>query len=253
MKFVLIHGAWHGGWCWRHVAHRLRAAGHEVYAPTMTGLGERAHHLAPSTGLTTFIDDACAVLEYEELQDVVLVGHSFGGPVISGVADRMPQRLRRLIYLDALIVQNGQSGLSILPPQVQAERSRTIDAEGLRMAIPAPEKFGVFEPQQAQWLMRRLTPHPLNAYREPLLLRHPLGNGLPKTYIAVTDPWYAPLADVRTWVKAQPDWDWREIAAGHDAMVTSPDALADLLISIAESDEKSAMAPGTLSAPSPSR
>ena len=234
MNFVLIHGAWHGGWCWRHVASRLRAAGHDVFTPTMSGLGERAHQLTSATGLSTFIDDGCAVLECEELQDVVLVGHSFGGPVISGMADRMKQRIRQLIYLDALIVHSGQSGLSILPPEVQAERSRTIDPEGLRMAIPAPEKFGVFEPSQAQWLLRRLTPHPLNAYREPLQLQHPLGNGLPKTYIAVTDPWYAPLADVRAWVMAQPDWGWRKIAGGHDAMVTSPEALADLLISIAD-------------------
>lgn len=233
MTFVLIHGAWHGGWCWRDVAGRLRAAGHEVFAPTMTGLGERAHLLDAGTGLSTFIDDACAVIECEELTEVVLVGHSFGGLVISGVADRMKDRIAQLVYLDALVVENGQSGLGILPEAVQRERSRTIDEEGLRMAIPTPDKFGVSDPAQAAWLLRRLSPHPLKAYTEPLCLRHPVGNGLPKTYIAVTDPWYAPLAAIRDRLRAREDWAWREIAGGHDAMVTSPAALADMLLDIA--------------------
>ena len=233
MNFVLVHGAWHGGWCWRAVAASLRAAGHQVFTPTLTGLGERAHLLKPDVCLSTFIEDICAVIQAEELSDVVLVGHSFGGAVISGVADRIPHALRQLIFLDALIVQSAQSALSILPPAVQEERSRTIDAEGLRMAIPSPDKFGVSVPEQAAWLQRQLTPHPLKAYTEPLHLQHPLGNGLPKTYVAVTDPWYPPFAGLREWIKSQPDWQWREIAAGHDAMLTSPDALSALLQDLA--------------------
>lgn len=234
MNFVLIHGAWHGGWCWREVAALLRADGHQVSTPTMTGLGDRADLLDASVALSTYIDDACALIENEALQDVVLVGHSFGGLVISGVADRMPERLRQLVFLDALIVQDGQSAMSILPPDVQAERSRTIDVEGLRMAVPSPDKFGVLDPEQAAWLVRHLTPHPLKTYIEPLTLRHPVGNGLPKTYIAVTAPWYAPLASVRSWVKSQSDWTWREIATGHDAMLTAPAALTKLLIESAQ-------------------
>ncbi len=233
MNFVLVHGAWHGGWCWRHVADKLRACGHQVLTPTMTGLGERAHLLDQHTSLSTCIADIAGVIDAEEWQDVVLVGHSFAGPVITGVADRMPERLKQLVYLDALVVQHGQSALSLFSADVQQERSRTIDPEGLRMAIPSPEKFGVTDPTQQAWLKRRLTPHPLKAYTEPLKLRHPFGNGLPKTYIAVTDPWYPPLAALRDWVRAQPDWQWREIAAGHDAMVTAPDALAELLLAIA--------------------
>lgn len=233
MNIVLVHGAWHGGWCWREVAARLRAAGHALFTPTLTGLGERAHLLRADTGLLTHIDDICAVLAAEELGDVLLVGHSFAGLVITGVADRVPERLRRLVYLDALVVGSGASALSAFPADVQRERARTIDAEGLRMAIPSPEKFGVFDPAQVAWLQRRLTPHPLKAYTDPLPLRHPPGNGLPRTYIAVTDPWYAPLAAIREDVRAQPGWDWRELAAGHDAMLTSPDALADLLDGLA--------------------
>ena len=229
MNFVLVHGAWHGGWCWRHVAAQLRAAGHTVYTPTMTGLGERAHLLRADTGLSTCIDDIGAVILNEELDDVVLVGHSFAGPVITGVADRMPERLRQLVYLDAIVVGHGQSALSLFSEEVQRERRRTTDVEGLRMAIPDPAKFGVTDPMQVAWLHRRLTPHPLNADTEPLQLRHPPGNGVRKTYIAVTDPWYPPLEELRARLREQPDWEWRELATGHDAMVTAPVALADLL------------------------
>lgn len=237
MVFVLVHGAWHGGWCWRQVAALLRARGHEVFTPTLTGLGERAHLLRPDTGLDTCIADVCAVIEAEELHDVVLVGHSFAGPVISGVADRLADRLRQLVYLDALVVKSGESALSVFPPEVQRERSMTIDPEGLRMAIPDPAKFGVTDPVQAAWLRRRLTPHPLKAYTDPLRLQNPLGCGLRKTYIAVTEPWYAPLAAVRDWVRSQPDWEFRELVAGHDAMLTSPEALAVLLMSLATEQE----------------
>ena len=235
MNFVLVHGAWHGGWCWRDVAAVLRTAGHQVFTPTMTGLGERAHLLNAQVGLSTFIDDIAAVILSEELDNVVLVGHSFGGHVINGVADRMPQLLRQLIYLDGLVVQHGQSALSIMPPAVQAERNRTMDAEGLRMTIPSPDQFGLSDPAQLAWVMRQLTPHPLKGYTEPLQLQHPLGNGLPKTYIAVTDPCYPPLAELRQWVRSQPDWDWRELAACHNAMVSAPLALASLLMELAGS------------------
>ncbi len=233
MNFVLVHGAWHGGWCWRDVARTLRAAGHEVFTPTMTGLGERAHLLNAAVDLSTCIEDVCSLIRNEELSDVVLVGHSFAGPVISGVADRMPQALRQLIFLDALIVQHGQCALDVLPPAVREERSRTLDAEGLRMAIPEPVKFGITDPAQAAWLRRRLTPHPLKAYSQPLQLSAPIGNGLACTYIAATDPWYGAGQASRDWVKAQADWGWREIAAGHDAMVSQPQLLARMLQEIA--------------------
>ena len=231
--FMLVHGAWHGGWCWHDVAERLRKAGHMAYAPTMTGLGDRAHLLRADTGLSTCIDDICASIEAEELRDIVLVGHSFAGVVISGVADRLAGSIRQLVYLDALVVQHGQSALSVFPEEVQQERRRTIDAQGWRMAIPEASKFGVTEAQQVAWLKRRLTPHPLKAYTDALTLQHPLGNGLPKTYVAVTSPWYAPLASVRQAVRTQSDWDYCELLAGHDAMVTSPGALADLLCALA--------------------
>jgi pimeloyl-ACP methyl ester carboxylesterase len=116
--FVLVHGGFHGGWCWSRVAPALRARGHTVFTPTQTGCGERSHLMSKSITLDTFVDDVANALRWEDLHDVVLVGHSFGGLAITGVADRMPQRIRQLIYLDSLIVQNGQCAFDLLEPEV---------------------------------------------------------------------------------------------------------------------------------------
>src|SRR5260221_1599406 len=125
--FVLVHGAWHGGWCWSRVADRLRAAGHEVFTPTQTGLGERKHLLSKDITLDTFTGDIVNVIEVEELSSVVLVGHSFGGLAISGVADAMPDRIRHLVYLDSLMAEGGRSPFYSLPPDVVAARRRTAE------------------------------------------------------------------------------------------------------------------------------
>ena len=124
--FVLVHGAWHGGWCWREVADLLRGRGHRVFAPTLTGLGERRHLMSANISLATFVADVAGVIEAEELEDIILVGHSHGGAVISGVADAMPERIRALVYLDATILQNGESAFGVLPAEVVDERRRKV-------------------------------------------------------------------------------------------------------------------------------
>ncbi len=232
--YVLVHGAWHGGWCWTRVADQLRAAGHRVFTPTCTGLGEREHLLASSITLDTFITDVGNVLRFEDLQEVTLVGHSFGGLAISGVADRMPERVRRLIYLDSLLVQPGQRPLDILPPQVAQERTELAaqSSGGLSLPAPPPAAFGVTDPEAAAWLQERLRPHPFGTYTSALEVRAPLGNGLPCTYVACTDPAYAALQGVWDWVRSQSGWRWLELATGHDAMVTAPDALTALLFEL---------------------
>ncbi|MBV9756124.1 MAG: alpha/beta fold hydrolase [Alphaproteobacteria bacterium] len=230
--FVLVHGAWHGGWCWARVAPLLAAAGHRILTPTCTGLGDRAHLLSPAVGLDTFIDDVAAAIATEELTDIVLVGHSFAGSVISGVADRMPERIAQLIYLDATVLRSGQSPFDMIPPDVVAARRRAAaeSSGGLTLPVPPASAFGVDDPADAAWLARHLRPHPLKTYEDPLRLQNPLGNGRPKTYIACTQPEYAVLAPVRAWVQAQPDWAFGQIATGHDAMVTAPELLARTLL-----------------------
>ena len=231
--YVLLHGAWHGAWCWQKLTPLLEARGAQVHTPTQTGLGERAHLLSPSVGLETFVDDLMQVLVDEDLWDVILVGHSFGGNAITAVADRCPERLRHLVYLDAVIPRSGQSAMSQLSLELQqARRQAAIESSGgLTMPVPDARAFGVSDPDDARWLSAHLTPHPIKTYEDALTLNHPPGHGVPTTYIAVT-PDYGPTEKSRDYAKAQPDWNYLELAAGHDAMVTSPEALAEMLWAI---------------------
>jgi pimeloyl-ACP methyl ester carboxylesterase len=229
--FVLVHGAWHGSWCWRAVAAGLRERGHTVHTPTQTGLGERAHLISKSITLDTFVDDIANVIKYEELDDIVLVGHSFGGSSISGVADRMPERIRRLVYLDSSILENGQSPFSRLPKDIVEARTKLAETSSGGLSIPPPpaSAFGVTDPAQAKWLEARLTPHPFSTFASPLNLAHKVGNGRPATYIVCADPVYAPLQSSRDWVRKN-GMTVREIRAGHDAMVVAPEALTEMLM-----------------------
>ena len=233
--FVLVHGAWHGSWCWRRVAGALRAAGHVVFTPTLTGLGERAHLLQPGLTIEHFATDVANVIETEELQRVILVGHSFAGGPISVVADRNPEALKRLIYLDAVLLENGENAFSKLEPAIVAQRVKLAreTSEGLTIPAPPPATFGVTEMHDAAWLQRRLTPQPLNSYQEPIRLNHPLGNGVNKTYIACIDPAYEALVPTHEWVRRQNGWQYLEFASGHDAMVIRPEALAEVLVDCA--------------------
>lgn len=233
--FVLVHGAFHGGWCWRHVADRLVAAGARVFTPTMTGLGERAHLLTRQVGLETFIADALGVIAAEEVSDVILVGHSFGGMVISGVADRRPGLIRRLVYLDAIVPENGRSALDLLPPDVAATRRRGAreSSGGLSIPVPPAASFDVPPGSDLDWLERRLTPHPLAAYADPIALSAPVGNGLPRTYIRCADPVYRAVQASYERVAGLPGWDMLDLPTGHDAMITAPDLLAATLLELA--------------------
>jgi pimeloyl-ACP methyl ester carboxylesterase len=233
--YVLVHGAWHGGWCWRRVAERLRHDGHAVFTPTCTGLGERAHLMSRDITLDTFTQDIAAVVEAEELSDIVLVGHSFGGLAISGVADCMPERIRHLVYLDALLVRPGESPFDILAPEVVARRTKAAEESSGGLSLPpqAPASFGVTDEADVAWLKRRLTPHPITTYASPLNINNPVGNGLPRTYVACTEPAYTFLDEVKAWVRQEEGFRWIEMATGHDAMITAPDELARILADIA--------------------
>ncbi|NMI01768.1 alpha/beta fold hydrolase [Pseudonocardia acidicola] len=225
--FVLVHGAYHGGWCWRRVATLLRGAGHEVFTPTLTGLGERAHLLSGDVGLGTVVQDVVAVLETEELTDVVLVGHSFGALAVLGAADRVPERIRRLVLLDGLVVDAGQTGFDGLPAEVVAQREADAQRRGGGIAIPPPpaSAFGVLDADDAAWVERRLTPHPLRSYREPLAVDKPLGNGLPVAYLYCANPPYTAIASGHEIVRRE-GWTWHELATGHDAMISAPELVA---------------------------
>ncbi len=228
--FVLVHGAWHGGWCWSRAAEVLRARGHKVTTPTMTGLGERSHLLSRDITLTTFGQDLIAHLEFEDLTDVVLVGHSFGGSPISYAAEHARDRISQLVYLDANVIEGGETPLSRNPPDVIALRMQMAEDHDGQLSLPPPPALaiGITDPDDAAWLERMMRPHPFQTFITPLEIEGPPGASLPSEYIVCTKPIYAPLSPARDRVKGY-GWPVREIAAGHDCMVSAPDALADLL------------------------
>ncbi|HEU4322687.1 MAG TPA: alpha/beta fold hydrolase [Roseiflexaceae bacterium] len=220
--FVLVHGATAGGWQWAAVAQLLRDSGHAVYTPTLAGLGERAHLLSRSVDLDTHIEDVAGLLRVEDLCGVVLVGKSYAGMVVTGVAERVPERLRRLVYLDAMVPEDGQSMLDVLGP-VAAEHLRAlVQSQGDGWLLPLPP--GAPE---------RLTPHPFACLTQPLPLRNPAARLLPRTYIRCTlGPSEGPhgLATARMLQRGRAQgWDTYEINADHDAEQHAPALVAGLL------------------------
>jgi pimeloyl-ACP methyl ester carboxylesterase len=231
--FVLVHGGWHGGWCWKYVTPLLREAGHEVYAPTLTGVGERAHLARPDTGLETHIQDIIGVLTYEDLRDIVLVGHSLGGPVITGVADRVPERIAHLVYLDASVPRDGEADVDCYPPAFGARAwAEGLLAEGKHAIDPIVEEqpFGITKEDDVLWVKSKFTPHPIKAFLDPLRLTNPDPCANARTFILCTlaDPAWTSVARART----EPGWRVRELQAGHDAMVTAPQELVALLLAL---------------------
>lgn len=232
--YVLVHGAWHGGWCWSRVLPLLRAAGHEAHAVTLTGLGERAHLLNAEVGLATHIDDVLNLIRCEELDDVVLVGHSYGGVVITGVADRLqqstPDLLKHLVYLDAVIPYPGEGWSSQHPPEVVKARLEAARASG-GMSIPAPDSaiYGLQDADR-EWVNRRLTPQPLRIYHDTLDFDSERLAQLPRIYIDCTEPALPVIDPNRARVRGQPGWRVVELATGHDAMVSAPQPLAAMLL-----------------------
>jgi pimeloyl-ACP methyl ester carboxylesterase len=229
--YVLVHGAYHGGWCWKFVANILRAQGHRVFTPTLTGLGERAHLSAFNPDLDMMITDIVQVIETEELTDVILVGHSFAGTVVSGVTDRLGTVIRHLVYLDALVIESGKAVTDGGSPEMREAFGALRIANGGNGLIDTPpiDFFALKTATQAQWVARRLTPQPVESFFSKLKLNHPLGNGRPVTYITCTDPYFKPTEPSREFAKTRPGWKHMDIATGHDAMVSAPEQLTRFL------------------------
>jgi pimeloyl-ACP methyl ester carboxylesterase len=233
--YLLVHGAYHGAWCWKDVARRLRLLGHTVFTPTLTGLGERSHLLAFRPGLETFIEDIAQVLRFEDLSDVILVGHSFAGPVISAIADRMRARIRHLVFLDALVLRDGECAADRSPPERMALYRQRADETNDGLGVPpvSPEYFGITDPLIGAWLKTKLTPHPVQTYEDRLMLTNALGNDLPATYIACTNPLHPITWQSRELAKSQYGWRYLELPTSHDAMITMPRELTEMLLATA--------------------
>lgn len=234
--FVLVHGSNGGGWVWKKLTPLLRAAGHDVYAPTLTGLSDRSHLLHCEVDLTTHITDVTNLVAYEDLADVILVGNSYGGMVITGVAAMAPERLKLLVYLDAYVPEDGQSEADLWPPERRA-MAEEAEAEAEGLAQPPPLAiFGVNDPELVDWINERVSPQPVSTYIEPVPPGNVKSEVLPRVFIhctgnpSTTPDVFGPFA-----VKARDKgWDVYEIATGHLAMLTAPKELSELLHAISE-------------------
>ena len=233
--YVLVHGAWGGAWVWRRVLGPLRAAGHEVHAVTLTGDGERAHLRRPDISLQDHVDDVLGLIDAEELRGVVLVGHSYGGMVITAAADallaRGPGWLRHLVYVDAMVPVPGESWSSGHSPGVVQARLAVAAAHGNALPPPDPRDFGLDGPD-GEWLLRHQVPHPFGMYREPVHFDAERWSRVPRLFIDCNRPAFPTIETMRRRVREQPGWRVAEMGTGHYPMVTRPAELAAHLLSV---------------------
>lgn len=228
--FVLIHGMWHGAWCWKKVTPRLRAAGHEVHAVTLTGVGERSHLHYPDIDIYTHIQDVVGVLEFEDLTNVILVGHSLSGFMTRAVAERVPERVAQLISVDGRIPVNGQP-FKTMWPEIWADLCQRAQASSdEQWSSPDAERtFGVTG-ADLEWMMSKLTPHPLNTWETPLSFSNASACSIPRTFIHCTEGLSPEEMATEEKDCVQKGWHYRQLLTGHDAMITAPEELTGLLL-----------------------
>ena len=240
-NFVLVHGAWHGAWCWRRVQPALVRLGHVAHAVTLTGVGERAHLLSKAITLETHIADVAGLIDAEELQDVVLVVHSYAGMIGTAIADRMPQRIQHLVYVDAALPEPGESWSARHTPATRDSRIEAAKAsQHYTLPPPDPAIFGLSGDDHA-WVARRQTPHPAEPYTHPLAFSIERVASVPRTFIDCTSPPLATIDSIRQRVRDPQFWGgaWQrggrvvEMQTGHDPMVSAPEDLVRILLDCA--------------------
>lgn len=234
-NFVLIHGGGHGGWCYQPVARLLQKAGHIVYAPSLTGLADRAHLVSDKVDLDMHITDVVRLLEYEDLTDVIIVGHSYGGMVITGVADRATARVGHRVYLDAAYPRHDESLLEHAGPMISATRPLGKIIDGVELVMPpeimGPEVFGVVDPVQNAWAKTRLTLQPWKCFEQKLQLHNEAAmRAIPESHLICTVT--KPGRDMDLLMQRSNGRVW-DIDTGHDLMITEPDWVAEKLQIIA--------------------
>ncbi|MEU1517577.1 alpha/beta fold hydrolase [Streptomyces sp. NPDC005811] len=229
--FVLVHGAWHGGWVWRNTEAHLRAVGHHTYAPTLTGLSDRAHLLDPQVSLTTHVEDIVALIVAHDLREVVLVGHGYGGQVVTGAADRLAERLARRVHVDAFVGGDGDSAISLLPAAVAAEHRERVSLAGFGWLVPVPSAKALDGDARngVDRALPRLTAQPWRSYTEPLSLAGQ-ADLVPGVFVECTDGMGVCASQARR--AAARGWPVHRVEARHDAMLTVPRTLVDVLLRI---------------------
>jgi pimeloyl-ACP methyl ester carboxylesterase len=241
--YVLVHPAWHGAWFWNKVVPLLREPGHRVVTPTLTGLGERSHLARPEVGLATHVDDVVTAITEEDVRDVVLVGHSSSGAVITGVADRVPDRLALVVYLDAFVPEHGQSVFDLVAPERREMFEALVRTEGDGWLVPrfAPppwativrDMWGVADGEDQRWMVERLRPTPVGHFRDPVEAANAAAEAVSRVYVRFLK-FPNPRFDRHAAMARQSErWHYRELEGPHHAAVTMPDEVSNLLIELA--------------------
>ena len=230
--FVLVHGAWAGGVIWRPIAKALRSASHEVYTPTLTGIGERRHLLGREITLSTHVQDVLAVLDYEDLSDIVLVGHSYGGMVVTGVADTLPDKIASLVYLDAFVPENGQSLFSMVPADHRAQPLSASGEEWLTAPLP-PEAFGNPSQKVRDFMARKGMPQPTACFSQPVKLTGGIERIRRKTYIYCNDPEPTVFTPLYESLKNRSGWVVRTLRCTHFPQMDMAEELTAMLTAAA--------------------
>ncbi|MFK7995770.1 MAG: alpha/beta fold hydrolase [Granulosicoccus sp.] len=239
-NYVLVHGAWHGGWCYRDTAAALRRAGHNVFTPTHTGVGERAHQANESITLETHVRDVLGCIEAEELDEVILCGHSYGGMVITQLADRIPDKISALVYIDAFVPEHGESLIDLLSKALEPEIAAQFivgfrgdgsqPSDGMMQPIPA-EMFGILE-QNRPWVERRCVPQSLATFEMPVLIGGNANKIANRTYL-LADNWDpSPFRYFADKFSADSSWKIVKMPSSHDIMVDMPEELATELLKL---------------------
>src|SRR4051794_17269472 len=231
--FVLVHGGGHGGWCWQRVAKLLRTHGHDVYTPTLTGFGERSHLDTTSVTFETFVLDVANVLEFEDLHDVVLVGHSMGGVIIPRVAEHAPDRIAAVVWLAAVVTADGESLLDAVPQSPWIAKAVTIGPDGTAHTDPdliLEANIHDGTPEDKAMLRARHTPYPPHALTEPGRLSAFLALGLPTAFITAADDRTIEAPITAAFAGRLPGAARMTVPGGHDCMITQPEAVASALL-----------------------
>ncbi|HWM47722.1 MAG TPA: alpha/beta hydrolase family protein [Xanthobacteraceae bacterium] len=229
--YVLVHGAWHGAWCWKRVARLLRADGHDVYTPTLTGVGERAHHLRPGIDLDTHIMDVVNEIRWQELSDVVLVGHSYAGVVVSGAAEHVGDAIGSIVLLDAFYTESGQALIDLQPPAAR-DAFMAAQAKGEIAMAPRPAAMFHVNADDAAWVDRMCVPHPINCFTQPLTMTGARERIARKAYVRASAYPSVPFDQSKQRAAAN-GWRTYDIPCGHDVMLDMPERLAEVLREVA--------------------
>lgn len=230
--FVLVHGAWHGGWCWRRVGGFLQQRGHKVFTPTLTGLADRSHLLRADISLDTHIADIVNLVRWENLDTIVLVGHSYGGFPVSGAIEQIFDRIASVVFVDAFLPEDGQKTVDLASEFAREAMLEAIAKGEIANPAPTAARFAVNERDRA-WVDAMLTPQPLGASTQPIKLSGLRERVAKKSYIRAAK-YPQPRFDAYFRAKkADPSWRTYEIPCGHDIMLDMPDQLAEILLEVA--------------------